>query len=185
MMLYVSGNAYWYFANKWGPVMFSCYTFYVINFEGMWHVFWWWTDDEDISQINNDSNQIFMLSDQGFWFAVCRNLHYCSTACNCFVITTYCSSHYSKKKSVACSNFHLDCYWKVFLQVLAASDLATIRCPGVPCWFALQSQRRVLMQEGHKPSVSKQGDRICCHVLLPHVVCLQEGAIWLCMCVCC
>lgn len=125
-----------------------------------------------------------MLSDQGFWFAVCRNLHYCSTACNCFVITTYCSSHYSKKKSVACSNFHLDCYWKVFLQVLAASDLATIRCPGVPCWFALQSQRRVLMQEGHKPSVSKQGDRICCHVLLPHVVCLQEGAIWLCVCVC-
>lgn len=125
-----------------------------------------------------------MLSDQGFWFVVCRNLHYCSTACNCFVITTYCSSHYSKKKSVACSNFHLDCYWKVFLQVLAASDLATIRCPGVPCWFALQSQRRVLMQEGHKPSVSKQGDRICCHVLLPHVVCLQEGAIWLCVCVC-
>lgn len=39
------------------------------------------------------------------------------------------------------------------------------------------------MHEGHKPSVSKAGESSQCHVLLPRVVCLQEGAAWLCVCV--
>ncbi len=98
-------------------------------------------------------------------------------------LLTYCSTGYLKK-AIACRNFLLDCSWKVFLQVLAASDLATVRCPGLPSWFALQSQRRVLMHEGHKASVSREGERSRCHVLLLHVVCLQEGATWLCVCVC-
>lgn len=40
------------------------------------------------------------------------------------------------------------------------------------------------MHEGHKPSVSREGERSHCHVLLPRAVCLQEGATWLCTCVC-
>lgn len=39
------------------------------------------------------------------------------------------------------------------------------------------------MHEGHKPSVSREGERSHCRALLTHVVCLQEGATWLCMCV--
>lgn len=39
------------------------------------------------------------------------------------------------------------------------------------------------MHEGHKPSVLREGERGCCHVLLVCVVCLQKGATWLCVCV--
>lgn len=37
------------------------------------------------------------------------------------------------------------------------------------------------MHEGHKPSVLREGERSRCHVLLLCVVCLQEGATWLCV----
>lgn len=42
----------------------------------------------------------------------------------------------------------------------------------------------LLIYEGHKPSVSREGQSSRCRVLLPCVVCLQEDATWLCVCVC-
>ena len=119
------------------------------------------------------------------WFGSprCRNLH----TCGCFWCNYLQSppppSSVAQKPQPAATLISTSC-WKVFLQALATSDLATIRCPGSPSWFALQSQRRVLIHEGHKPSVSREGARSRCHVLLPRVVCLQEGATWPCVWVC-
>lgn len=129
-----------------------------------------WCKYKYIQSFNSLSNQVVTV------------IKYCRLLYGCFGITTYYSTS-CLQKSIACSNFHLDCCWKVFLQVLAASDLATIRCPGLPSRFALQSQRGVLMHEGHKPSVSREGgeEPLPCPAA---VCCLFTGRCHLAVCVC-
>lgn len=53
------------------------------------------------------------------------------------------------------------------------------------CPTGLLSQRRAVMHEGRKPSASEEEQSSPCNVQLARVVCLQEVAVWMCVCVSC